>query len=134
MKGLDLKGTTVADLAVYAATGLAVAAFGVLYGIHAAQTGGSGELPLRWIGLAGATAVTFGYPLRWYWRYWPQGLFWVAYSALLVFHLAIYWWVLTEAHRFGLAWFAIVTPLELVVICPTLEAAGKCGSPKVRGR
>jgi hypothetical protein len=81
----------------------------------------------RWLGLAGATALAFGYPLRWSRRLWHRPRFWGAWVGLLFLHLAAYIAVLLSVSHFGFLWFAIITPAEWGVICPILDRAGRSG-------
>ncbi len=83
------------------------------------------EVFFRWFGLAVATAITFGYPLAWYRRYWHDSRFWISWAALLALHLLIYVAVLLRVTHFGYLWFAIVTPLEWSVICPLIQTAAR---------
>jgi hypothetical protein len=79
----------------------------------------------RWVGLVGITPVTFGYPLKWYHRYWRRWPFWCAFFCLLALHLAAYVTLLRNVEQFGLLWFAILNPLEWIIIRPILEWAGE---------
>ena len=83
------------------------------------------RIPVRWVALALITPITFGYPLRWFRRYWPNKLFWVSFFGLLIIHLAAYITLLRAVDKFGLLWFAIINSLEWGVICPVLGWAGR---------
>ena len=100
------------DLAIYVGVGLALAGFAVWYGVHSARTGASGQLPLRWIGLAGATAVTFWYPVRRYRRYWGHLSFWLKVVALLAVHLLGYTVLLLRIPEWRLLWFVPPSVVE----------------------
>ncbi len=79
---------------------------------------------VRWIGLTGATVVTFGYPLRWYRRSLAQLKFWVLFCTFLGIHLLAYVLVLSSVGQWPLILFALITPAEWLVICPVLQRAG----------
>ncbi len=80
---------------------------------------------VRWWGLGGATAVTFGYPVRWYRRMWKVREFWLVFAGLLLAHLIAYVVVLRAVDRWPLLLFALITPGEWMLICPLLERAGR---------
>lgn len=88
-------------------------------------------IDFRWVALAGTTAVTFGYPLRWYRRHLNRPLFWGAWVSMLSLHVAIYVVVLLRVSHFGYLWFAIITPAEWTLICPALDRAGRHGTSTV---
>jgi hypothetical protein len=105
---------------------VAVALIVVVVVFYAAVRSGLPEVEFfRWLGLAGATAVAFGYPLRWFRRFWRRARFWGTWTGLLCLHLAAYIAVLLEVSHFGYLWFAIITPAEWGVICPILDRAGQ---------
>jgi len=120
------------DLSLEILIGLALVAGIALFAIYVPR---SHRVSARWVGLAVMTLIAFGYPLRWYRSYWRRALFWVAFLGLLLIHLAAFVVVLREVERFGLLWFAILTPLEWTLIRPILErtgrASGKIGGPGI---
>ena len=61
------------------------------------------EVFFRWFGLAVATAITFGYPLAWYRRYWHDSRFWISWAAMLALHLLIYVAVLLRVIAFRIS-------------------------------
>lgn len=95
----------------------------VLYG--AAHSPLDGETVFRWFGLAGITAIAFGYPLRDFRKYWKRRRFWFAWTALLILHLAGYIGLLLTVKHFGTLWYVIITAAEWSVIFPLLEIAGR---------
>lgn len=84
----------------------------------------------RWIGLAASSAVTFGFPVKWYRRYGRKKLFWLALLTLLSAHLLIFTVVLLNVDHFGLLWYCIITPFEWALIMPILEDVGDGLRPK----
>jgi hypothetical protein len=94
--------------------------------------------PLRWWGFAAATALTFGYPLRWYRHLARHAQFWIAFLAMLVVHSAAYVLLLLRATEWPLILFALITPAEWFVICPILDRFGApdkdaCHEPYLTG-
>jgi len=57
-----------------------------MFATHQARTGGSPNLPLKWLGFAGMTAIVFGYAIRACRRLWGRPKFWV----LLGFFFAVH--------------------------------------------
>lgn len=80
---------------------------------------------LRWPAMVTATAIVFGYPVRWHWRSRRRPRFWVAWTVLLVAHLVAYIEILGWDVNFGVFWFAILTPFEWAAINPVLDAVVK---------
>lgn len=109
------------DLVLYLLIGLGVAAFALIYASHAAKAGGTGELPLRWLGLAGETAVVFGYLLRTMRPYWGVGRFWAGFSGFLCVHLAACAALLLRMDHFGLLWFVFIGYGEWVVLAYLMD-------------
>ena len=121
MKGLDLKGTTIGDLFLYTAIGLAVAGFALLFAVYSARTGGSGQLPLRWLGFAGETVILFGYMLGATRPYWKNRRFWLGFIGFLVFHTLGYAVVLTRVEQWPLMWFVFVGFGEWIALAFVLD-------------
>ncbi len=113
------------DFVLYVAIAVAVVAFALLYAVRSAKSGSSGRLPLRWLGLGATTAVVFGYVLRPCKRYYHLVRFWVAFVGLFALHLGVYIVVLLHVEQWGLAWFAIITPVEIFVMGLILCTVGE---------
>lgn len=114
--------TRIRDLSLEVAIALAIVG-AILYA--AGHSPPDHKADFRWIGLVGMTAITFGYPLRWYRRHWGRLPFWFVWGGLLAAHVATYVVVLLTVRHFGYMWFAIIGPLEWAVICPLLERAAR---------
>jgi hypothetical protein len=82
------------------------------------------RVEVRWVGLAGATAITFGYPLWWFRRALNHRRFWFLLLLCLTIHLVGYSILLKTMDTWPLVWFAVITPGEWYVICAVLQRAG----------
>lgn len=93
------------DFVLYVVIALGLIAVGFTYVTY----GPVGWMPaLRWWGLAGETAVVFGYTaksLRPYWRIWR---YWAGFVGLLAAHLVVLAVVLLRVDHFGLLWFVFI--------------------------
>jgi hypothetical protein len=111
----------VRDYLIYVTVGLALVAFALLYAVHSVKTGSNGQLPLRWIGLGGATFLTFWAalkPYRHYWS-WPH-VRWVV-AALFVIHLVVFCFVLTHVEQWPIVWFVPTSLFEGAVIIVVID-------------
>ncbi|SRR5579875_72871 len=111
----------VRDLLIYSAVGLTLVVFALFYAVHSVQTGSSGQLPLRWIGLGGATFFTFWAamkPYRHYWS-WPQ-VRWVV-AVLFLVHLLVFSCVLIHVQQWPLLWFIPTSLFEGAVIIVVID-------------
>lgn len=119
---IDIERTQLNTLVLGAVVGVSLVAAIILY----AEYGPSKWMPsIRWWGLIGATAVTFGYPLYWYRRRARQVRFWLVFSALVAVHSAAYILVLRSVEEWPLILFALITPGEWVAIYPLLDRFGR---------
>ena len=91
---------------------------------HADHTPPGHRTDLRWIAFVLAAAITFGYPAKWHRLSWRQELFSRALGTLLAIHVVAYSVVLFKAEHFAYLWFAIVTPLEWILIYHVCEWSG----------
>lgn len=111
------------DLAIYVA--IAVGWLGVLI-LYWLFVPASSRVAPRWMGLFFFTALTFGYPIRWYYRRRKRRTwqFWKILVMLLLAHLACFIIVLSLVESWPLILFAIIMPIEWHFILPILEKAG----------
>jgi hypothetical protein len=121
VKGIDLKETSIRDLMLYVAVGLAVVGFAVFYGVYSARTGGSGRLPLRWVSFFPTTALVFWLAVKPFRRYWRRLSFWLEVGALLVAHGVIFAILLTKIPEWPLLWFVPTSLAEVALILLILE-------------
>jgi hypothetical protein len=52
------------DFLLYALIGIVLVICIAAFAIHEANTGGSAELPMKWLGFGALSLLAFGYPLR----------------------------------------------------------------------
>jgi len=109
-------GSRLIDFLLYTIIALGVLAFGAIYAVHAVRTGEKGELPLKWIGLAGETAVVFGYCVRAMRSYWKRGRFWAGLLGFFAVHLAVCSALLLRVERLGLLWFVFIAYAEWLAL------------------
>jgi len=58
--------------------------------LSASRSPHDSRVAFRWVGLAGWTALAFGYPLVLFRAYWRRVSFWLACAILLAIHMAAY--------------------------------------------
>lgn len=109
------------EFGLYLLIALAVLVLAAVLGFHAVRTGGTGELPLKWIGLAAETAVLFGYVVRAMRQYWRNRRFWAGFLGFLVAHSAAYVVVLLRVEQFPLLLFVFVGYAEWLALAYMLE-------------
>jgi hypothetical protein len=109
------------DFALYIAIGLAVLGFAAVYAVRAVRTGENGELPVKWIGLTGETAVLFGYVGRAMRRYWRRSRFWAGFLGFFVVHSVLYIVVLMRVERFPLLNFVFIGFAEWLALAYLLD-------------
>ncbi len=118
--GMD-RSSTMKDLLLYIAIGVLVVIAGMIFAFHQAKTGGSPNLPLKWLGFAGMTAIVFGYGIRSSRRLWGKQKFWVLLSFFFAVHSSLGTFALTRVQVVPLAFYAILTPIEYVVLTAYLS-------------
>jgi uncharacterized membrane protein YfcA len=107
------------DRVSYVVIGLLVVLVCILIVTYASQEAASdifGVLPLL-----GATLVTFGFPIKWYWKQVRKTRFWLTLSVLLLMHLGGYLYALNGIGRLPGLLYALITPLEWGVMLPILD-------------
>jgi len=76
------------DFLLYVLIGVLVAVFGILYGVHQADTKQTPGLPTKWLGFAIMTGLIFLNAIRSYRRSWGQRKYWVLLFFFAVVHFA----------------------------------------------
>ena len=109
------------DLAIYLAIAFGVVGLAAFFAVRAARTGGSGTLPIKWIGFAGETAMVFGYVLRGARRYWRKSRFWAGYLVFLTAHSVGFTIVLLRVDPFPLVWFILLGYAEFIALAYVLD-------------
>jgi Na+/melibiose symporter-like transporter len=91
-----------------------------MFAMHQARTGGSPNLPLKWLGFAGMTAIVFGYAIRACRRSWGKQKFWVLLGLFFAVHSGLGVFVLLRVPTVPLVLYAVLTGIEYVVLAAYL--------------
>lgn len=92
-----------------------------MFAMHQARTGGSPNLPLKWLGFAGMTAIVFGYAVRACRRSWGKQEFWLVLGFLFAVHLGLGVFVLLRVPTVPLVLYAVQTGIEYAVLMVCLD-------------
>lgn len=112
----------VRDLLAYVLIAIALLGGLAVFAFHQARTGGSPELPLKWLGFSGMTVIVFGSAVRQRRVLWRSSRFWLIVSAGLAVHTGLGVLVLRNVSAVPLLLFAVITPIEYAAVgfCLTL--------------
>jgi len=91
-----------------------------MFAMHQARTGGSPNLPLKWLGFAGMTAIVFGYAIRACRGSWGNQKFWVLLGLFFAVHSGLGVFVLLRVPTVALVLYAVLTGIEYVVLAACL--------------
>ena len=91
-----------------------------MFAIHQATTGGSPNLPLKWIGFAGMTAIVFGYAIRACRRWWGRQKFWALMGLFFALHSGLGVPLLLRIPVVPLFLYAVLTGIEYVILAAYL--------------
>jgi hypothetical protein len=108
------------DWLLYVGIAVLIAASAWMFAMHQARTGGSPNLPLKWMGFAGMTAIVFGYAIRACRRSWGKQKFWVLLSLFFAVHSGLGVFVLLRVPVVPLVLYAVLTGIEYVVLAAYL--------------
>jgi hypothetical protein len=108
------------DGLLYMAIGVLIVISVWMFAIHQARTGGSPNLPLKWLGFAGMTAIVFGYVIRACRRSWGKQKFWVLLGLFFAVHSGLGVFVLLRVPTVPLVLYAVLTGIEYVVLASYL--------------
>lgn len=89
--------------------------------MHQARNLRSPDLPLKWLGFAGMTAIVFGYAIRSCRPLWREQRFWTYLSIFFAVHAALGISVLSRVHHAPLGLYAVLTGLEYLVLARYLQ-------------
>ena len=107
------------EISLEIAVGLAIVAGIFIFAVYFPGR----DFPLKWLGLAAATALIFGYSLYWTRTIPKPARFWFYWTGFLVLHLALFVPLLLAVHRWPLVWFVFSTLAEFQFIYPFLLRA-----------
>lgn len=108
------------DWLVYVAIAVLIVISVWMFAMHQAKTGGSPNLPLKWLGFAGMTAIVFGYAIRACRRSWGKQKFWVLLGLFFAVHSGLGALVLTRVPTVPLVLYAVLTGPEYVLLAAYL--------------
>jgi len=113
----------VLELGVYAAVGVVIVTATLFY---AEKSQPGTQFDARWLGLLFFTALTFGYPIRWYYRRRRRRTwrFWRTLATLFLAHVGCFVVILLLVESWPLILFVVIMPVEWHFILPILEKAG----------
>lgn len=109
------------DLLAYVGIALALIAVIAIVAVHDADAGISRELPLKWLGFAGLTAITFGYGVRDGIRKKAGARFWTVLAAYFVLRAGIWILILTQVEVVPLLVFALLGGPEYMLLLNVLD-------------
>lgn len=109
------------DWLLYVAIALAIVSAAGAFGIHQARTGGSPDLPMKWLGFAGMTGVVFGYAVKETRALRRSLRFKVVLATLFIVHTAVGVFVLFNLSTVPLLSFAVLVPIEFFALMKCLS-------------
>jgi hypothetical protein len=108
------------DWLIYVAIAVRIVASIWMFEMHQVKTGGSPNLPLKWLGFAGMTAVVFGYAIRACRRSWGKRRFWVLLGIFFVVHAGLGVSILMRVPTAPLLFYAVLTGPEYLLLAAYL--------------
>ncbi len=109
------------DWILYAAIAIGLVVAVLMYALHQARTGGSRELPLKWLGFAGLTGSVFGYAIKAGVRTRSGLKFWILLGGFFAVHAAVGIMVLMRVEAVPLLLYALLTLPEYRVLMYFLD-------------
>jgi hypothetical protein len=106
------------DWLLYVAIAILIAASAWMFAMHQARTGGSPNLPLKWLGFAGITAIVFGNAIRSCGRrrLWRRRKFWVLLGLFFAVHCVLGVVLLMRVATAPWVLYAVLAGPEYVVL------------------
>jgi Na+/melibiose symporter-like transporter len=111
----------VRDWLLYVVIAAVVFAVVGVFAIHQAKTGGSPDLPLKWLGFVGITAIIFGYAILAYRRSWGRRQLWLLLTAFFIMHSGAGVFVLTRLTTVSLILYGLLTGIEYLCLVRCLD-------------
>lgn len=109
------------DILAYVGIGLGVLGLLLAWVKYNLDTGGNGNFPIRWVGLALNTPLVFWLLIRGRRQLWRQGSFWWAVGGLFALHSISFTVVLLKADQWPLVWFVPSDVIEVLAFSVTLS-------------
>lgn len=110
------------DWLLYVAIAVLIVILVWMFAMHQARTGGSPNLPLKWLGFAGMTAIVFGNAIRSCRRQglWRRRKFWVFLGLFFAVHSGLGVFVLLRVPVVPLLLYAVLTGPEYLLLAAYL--------------
>jgi hypothetical protein len=108
------------DWLLYVAIAVLIVISVWMFAMHQARTGGSPNLPLKWLGFVGMTAIVFGYAIRACRQSWGKQKFWALLGLFFAVHSGLGVFVLLRVPVVPLVLYAVLTGIEYVVLAAYL--------------
>jgi len=108
------------DWLLYVAIAVLIVVSIWMFAMHQARTGGSPNLPLKWLGFAGMTAIVFGYAIRASRQLWGKQRFWLFLGVFFAVHSGLGVFVLLRVSTVPLVVYAVLTAVEYAVLATYL--------------
>src|SRR5208282_2705089 len=108
------------DWLLYVAIAVLIVISVWMFAMHQARTGGSPNLPLKWLGFAGMTAIVFGNAIRACRRSWGNQKFWVFLVLFFAVHSVLGVLVLLRVPVVPLLLYAVLTGPEYLLLAAYL--------------
>jgi hypothetical protein len=112
----ESKSRRIRDWLLYVGIAVVIVVSAILYGAHQGMTGGSAELPLKWIGFAGMTGIVFGYAIKACRPLWRRQKFWLVLGCFFVIHCGLGAFVLMRVPVVPLLLFGMLTGPEYMLL------------------
>lgn len=104
------------DLLLYSGVaGLLVIAL-LVFAFRQAHTGGSPQLPIKWLGLLITSVTVFGYGIRSYSSFYRKPKFWVLLTLFALVHFCVSFAILAATPEVPLLYIAPVAGIECLVL------------------
>lgn len=114
------KSGRIKDWLLYVAIAVLIVISVWMFAIHQARTGGSPNLPLKWLGFAGTTAIVFGYAIRACRRSWNKQRFWLFLGLFFAVHCVLGVVLLMRVATAPWVLYAVLAGIEYVVLAAYL--------------
>jgi hypothetical protein len=111
------------DLLLYIVIGLLVATAAIGYGVYCARRGEKPDFKNDWFVTIATAALAFGNTVKSHWALRRLWSLWAVLFTLLVAHFAFLLSIFSRMVKVPLLLIAMITPLEIVVLCAVLDFA-----------
>ncbi len=120
MRHHNAKWRRVRDWLLYVVIAVLILAAAGAFGVYQAMSGGSPDLPLKWLGFVGMTAIVFGYAIHACRRSWRTHKFWLLLTTFFIVYSGLGVFVLTRVTSVPLILYGILTGIEYLLLAAYL--------------